>query len=520
MDSVLKAWEDHRSTVLEMATGTGKTVVFSEVIRRRRDQGRGRALVLAHRRELIEQAQKTLARFGLSTDVEMADQYARRELALVVSDVVAASVPTLRGRRLERWDPTAFGTIVVDEGHHAVAETYRKIVEHFAEAKVLGVTATGDRGDGIGLGAVFDSVAFRYPIRQAIDEGYLCPVRAQRVFCEDLDLSKVRSVRGDLSEADLQAAIQVDKVLHEIARPLVELAGDRQTIIFMPGVESAEALAEILGAYGKSGRVGFVHGKQPKLVRDDVIARFRAGGLQFLSNCAVLTEGFNAEETACVAVARPTKSRSLYAQMIGRGTRNAPGKVDLLVLDFVGNAGRHKLVGPADVLAGKEIPDDARQEIDNRSEGEPISLDEVDDLIAQAEERERARIARLEAAQRRGKVRADIRYRAESVDPFHLEVNIDWSDPGPRATPAQLGVLRRAGIEGTPSRREASKAIDAIVERRRAGLCSYKQARLLLRCGLRPDLTFEEAKVVIDQLSANRWKPTGALLAEYGRGAA
>lgn len=520
IEAVFDDWREHKSTVLEMATGTGKTISFCEVIKRRRDAGCGRALVLAHRQELIDQAADTLRKNGLTVDVERAQQHALRSALIDVSDVVVGSVQTLQGKRLQRWRQDSFGTVVIDECHHAPSKSYRAIMSHFSEAKILGVTATPDRGDRIGLGNVFDSVAYRYPIRQAIHDGYLCPITAQRVFCADMDLSNVRTTHGDLSESDLQAALTVDKVLHQIAAPLVELAGARPTIIFLPGVAAAEAFAEILGAYVEPGRAAVIHGSQPTSVRAEVIRRYREGKIQFLSNCAVLTEGFDAPWTACIAMARPTKSRAMYAQCIGRGTRLAPKKDDLLILDFVGNSGRHRLVGPADVLAGKELPPEIQRQVDEASSKNAI---DVDGALLAAEERHRGRLERLAEEQRRRNVRAEVSFRAERVDPFGNAMEIvgarSADSKGPRATENQIDALKRYGVEVSkqPSRAEASTLIEALKNRRQQGLCTYKQARTLVRAGLRADLTFEEAKSAIDHLAANRWRPTGELVAQFGR---
>ncbi len=526
LKSILFDWETHQSTVIEMATGTGKTMTFAEVLRWRRDAGCGRALVLAHRQELITQAKGALERVGLSVDVERAEEYALRSTALLgISDVVVGSVQTMRGKRLRRWDQAAFGTVVIDECHHAPARGYREIISHFSTAKILGVTATPDRGDRVGLGNVFDSVAFRYSIRQAIKDGYLCPITARRVHCADLDISRVKTSRGDLSDSELQTALTVDQVLHQIAVPLIELAGSRPTIVFTPGVAVAEALAEVIGSYVGAGSAAYVHGGQPATVRAEIIDRYQAGKIRFLTNCAVLTEGFDAPLTACVAMARPTKSRALYAQCIGRGTRLADGKTDLLVLDFVGNSGQHRLIGPADVLAGKDLPDEVQRQIETAASKGAVDVEEA---LEKAEERERQRLERLEAAQRRRDVRAQVDYRTEKVDPFGGASEVvgvaasEADKKGPRATPTQLETLKRMGVDvrTTPSRREASNLIDALVNRRRAGLCTYKQARTLLRAGLRGDLSFDEARSALDRLASNAWQATPDLIQEFGRGAA
>jgi len=312
-EAVLEAWKSHRSVLLVMSTGTGKTFTGSRIVAERADEGR--ILWLAHRGELLDQAAETLhQRVGLHCNLEKAELRAPREMDLYgARPVVVASVPTMRGRRLKEWDPTAFATIVVDEAHHAPAKTYRDILGHFEGAKVLGLTATPDRGDGTGMHTVFDHCAYEYDIRRGIREGYLCSIRQQAVFCADLDLSDVKTVAGDLSQGQLEQALIDGGVLHQTAAPLVELAGRRQTLVFTAGVAQAHALADVIAGYlGNPDLVKALDGNTPKDLRRKYIGDFRTGRIQYLLNCAVLTEGFDAPETACVAVARPTKSRALY----------------------------------------------------------------------------------------------------------------------------------------------------------------------------------------------------------------
>lgn len=499
-DNVLEKWAaGSRSLLLVMATGCGKTYTAGEILRRRADHGR--ILWLAHRGELLEQAAATMSgRIGLECELEKAEARANVDGDLWgACPVVVASVQTLRGRRLRRWPRDAFATIVVDEAHHAAAKGYRKILEHFADSKVLGLTATPDRGDGVGLGAVFDEVAFEYGIRRAIAEGFLCPIVQKAVDVADLDLSDIRTVAGDLAAGELEERMKADAVLHQIAAPLVREAGDRPTVVFTAGVAQAHALVDVLAGYLPSpDLVAAIDGGTPEEIRRERLERYQTGDLQILVNCAVLTEGFDAPRTACVAMARPTKSRSLYAQCIGRGTRLAEGKTDCLVLDFVGNAGRHRLVSPLDVLAGRPLPPDVEERAKQlAADGKPS-----DEALEQAEREAVERERRAEERRRReAKIKADVAYRARQVDPF----GVFAGDDGPRASPKQLEVLRAMGVKGTPSRREAAKFLDEVTRRRREGLCTYKQARLLAKFGLPSDMPFALAKRTIDAIAGNGW---------------
>ena len=494
-------WADDRSTLVVMATGTGKTFTASTIVSDR--VAEGRILWLAHREELLEQAAETLRdRVGLESNLEKASSYAPREPELYEhAPVVVASVQTMRGQRLWSWDRDAFATIVVDEAHHTPAKTYRDILAWFEDAKVLGLTATPDRGDEVGLGACFDSVAYEYPILRGIREGYLCDIVQKTVECADLDLSDVRTVAGDLNQGQLEQAMMDGGVLHQIAAPLVEQAGDRQTLVFTAGVEQAHALTDVLANYlSDTGKVAAVDGTTAKEDRAEIVRKYRDGSIQFLLNCQVYTEGFDAPETACIAVARPTKSRALYAQMLGRGTRIAEGKENALVLDFVGNAGRHTLVNPTDVLAGKPLPDPVARDVAGLvAQGKPTA-----EALAEAEEMARERARRAEERRARAaKVRADVQYQARVVDPFDV-LGVSPCDYGPDASPKQLQFLSNLGVD-TASRHwgqyEASRMIDKLTKRRKRRLCTYKQAALFQRYGLPTDIPFADASRIIDAIS-------------------
>lgn len=413
--AVYREWERVRSTLLVMATGCGKTYCAAEILRERAKDGR--ILWLAHRSELLDQARDTLRdRIGLSVDLEKAQTRANRGHALWgLSDVVVGSVPTLHSARLREWDPRDFATIVVDEAHHATARTHRQIIDYFSGAKVLGLTATPDRGDGVGLAAVFDTTAFQYDIRQAIHEGYLCPIRQLSIEVPEIDLSDVKPTKDgvELSEHQVAEVMERDGVLHGIAAPLAKEIGERPTIVFCVSVDQAKSLTAILEGYGI--RAHEIDGETPPEIRKHRLAEYSAGTVQALVNVGVLTEGYDAPKTSCIAMARPTKSRALYTQCIGRGTRIAPGKADCLVLDFVGNAGKHTLVSPFDALAGKDIPADVAKRAQQFSDEGMPALEALEKAEAEAVAAENRRVERMrsEAA-----LQAKIDHQKREVCPF------------------------------------------------------------------------------------------------------
>lgn len=508
-----------RAALVELPTGCGKTVVFSEAIRLACQKG-GKALVIAHRTELLEQAIQKLRRVAPDLRIELEQADAR---ATTKADVVVASVQTLRGDRLARWPADAFALLVVDEAHHATARTYRAILDHFATARVLGVTATPDRADGSKLGEVFPEFAFQLGMKDAIAQGYLVPLRLRTVQVEALDLSHVRSRGGDFVEGELVAALEDDEVLLEIAGPLPELAGDRQTIVFVAGVKNAYRLAELLNTRtGRAGCAVALDGTTDPEARRITLGRFERGAFQFLVNVGLFTEGFDCPAVSCVAVARPTQSRSLYCQMIGRGTRTLPGVVDacetgpervaaiassakrdLLVLDFTPSTRTHRLVTPLDVLGVES--DDVRELAEKLLEEDP-ELDLAEALERAAEDEKvlvKKRLAR--------------RYEltVEEWDPFRLvQDDLDFNgamdlDVSGREPAGIRDALEKAGVpKGVVKKLTAGQclaAMRAVERRKRAGLCSLRQAAQLQRFGLNPQVTQQDAAFAMAMLQRAGW---------------
>jgi superfamily II DNA or RNA helicase len=509
VEAIFGQLAERRSTLLVLPVGCGKTVVFSEVARRWVVEGRGRVLVLAHREELIHQAAEKLRATGVTVGIEMGDQ---RVSPLFPPSVVVATVQTMgRARRREAWDPKMFGLIICDEAHHAPSDSYKQIFAYFASAKLLGVTATPDRR---AMAGVFESIAYGLDIRDAIKQGYLAPIRQKAVQVEGLDLSKVRTTAGDLNEGELEQVLVEEENLHGIAHPTIELAGDRPTMVFAATVEHAHRLAEVMKRRAGSAGVVALDGMTDRELRRQALRDFGEGKFQFLLNCALFLEGFDAPRIACVAMARPTKSRILYTQAIGRGTRLAPGKTDLLVLDFEGNAGKHSLVCALDVLDGtddEEVRKKARELIACDPELDIMgALDGATRSVAEA----KRRLALSKA-----------RYQAFDVDPFQV---LGIHAPAGRysgvpPTPDQLVLLQGKGIDAERlgyDRGQAEATIAALRARQRDGLCTFKQAKVLARAGLNPDVTFEQASRAIDVLARNRWKATDELAAQMARPAA
>lgn len=495
-------WENgHTRTLLVLPTGTGKTIVFASVAA---DQVRAgdRVLILAHRGELLEQAADKLQRStGLVSAVEKADATCLNTWFRVV----VGSVQTLqRTARLERFSHDYFGTIIIDEAHHAITDGYRRILDYFGSAKVLGVTATPDRGDMRNLGEVFDSLAFEYKLTDAIKEGYLCRIMAQTIPLK-LDISSVTMSGGDYAVGDLGTAL--DPYLEQIAAEMAQRCKGRKTVVFLPLIKTSQKFRDLLNSHGF--RAAEVNGQSTD--RKEVLADFDAGKYNVLCNSMLLTEGWDCPSVDCVVVLRPTKVRSLYSQMVGRGTRLSPGKTDLLLLDFLWMTDKHELCRPADLVCEDRTV--ARQMTENLAEsGCPQDIEEAavqasEDVVAQREEA----LAKQLEEQRRKK--------AKLVDPLQYEMSIQAEDlagyvpafgweAGP-PTEQQAAALEKLGIlpDAVESAGKASLLLDRLHKRRDEGLTTPKQIRCLEKYGFQHvgRWSFEQAKHMIDRIAASGW---------------
>lgn len=496
-------WENgHTRTLLVLPTGTGKTIVFASVAA---DQVRAgdRVLILAHRGELLEQAADKLQRStGLVSAVEKADATCLNTWFRVV----VGSVQTLqRTARLERFSHDYFGTIIIDEAHHAITDGYRRILDYFGSAKVLGVTATPDRGDMRNLGEVFDSLAFEYKLTDAIKEGYLCRIMAQTIPLK-LDISSVTMSGGDYAVGDLGTAL--DPYLEQIAAEMAQRCKGRKTVVFLPLIKTSQKFRDLLNSHGF--RAAEVNGQSTD--RKEVLADFDAGKYNVLCNSMLLTEGWDCPSVDCVVVLRPTKVRSLYSQMVGRGTRLSPGKTDLLLLDFLWMTDKHELCRPADLVCEDRAV--ARQMTENLAQtGCPEDIEEAavqasEDVVAQREEA----LAKQLEEQRRKKARL--------VDPLQYEMSIQAEDlagyvpafgweAGPPSA-EQTAALEKMGIlpDAVESAGKASLLLDRLNKRRAEGLTTPKQIRVLERYGFQSVGTwsFDAAKHMIDRIAAGGWR--------------
>lgn len=512
-NAILSEWEQgHKKTLLVLPTGCGKTVVFASVTEEQVHKGH-RVLIMAHRGELLTQASDKLKEAsGLDSVLEKAESSSFGSFV----PVTVGSVQSLcQEKRLDRFPQDYFQDIVVDEAHHALSDSYQRVLEHFPDANVLGVTATPDRGDMKNLGEYFDTKAYEYTMPEAIRDGYLCPIKAQMIPLE-LDIQNVGLSSGDFSVGDIGCALE--PYLVQIANEMAHCCEGRKNVVFLPLIATSQKFCKMLNDVGL--RAVEVNGNSDD--RAQVLSDFENGKYDVLCNSMLLTEGWDCPSVDCIVILRPTKIRSLYQQMVGRGMRLSPGKDHLLLLDFLWMTARHDLCRPSALLSKDEI---IAQKMDEALRMNQDSFD----LIEAEEQAERDVLAEREAALAREL--SEMRQRKRKlVDPLQYALSIAAEDltnyvptfAWEMAPPSekQLQFLERRGIfpDSVSNAGLASLLIDRLKRRQDMGLATPKQIRCLERYGFRQVGTwqFDDASRLISQLADNRWRvPYGITPALY-----
>ena len=515
-DAIFSEWENGiKKTLLVLPTGCGKTIVFAKVAEEC-VKGGSRVLILAHRGELLDQAADKI---GKSTGLGCATEKAEQTCLGSWFRIVVGSVQSMmREKRLNQFPNDYFNTIIIDEAHHCISDSYQKVLRHFPDAEVLGVTATPDRGDMQNLGTVFESLAYEYTLPKAIKEGYLSPIKAVTIPLK-IDMSAVGVQAGDFKSGDIATAL--DPYLESIAEEMEKYCSNKKTVVFLPLVKTSQKFRDILNNHGF--KAAEVNGDSKD--RAEILEAFDKDQYNVLCNSMLLTEGWDCPSVDCIVVLRPTKVRSLYCQMVGRGTRLSPetNKDHLLLLDFLWHTERHELCHPASLIC--ESAEVAQKMTENmeKDAGCVIDIEEAEktaseDVVAQREE---ALAKQLSEMKRRKK---------RLVDPLQFEMSIQAEDlsgyvpafgwemappsEGQKKTLEKLGILPDA-IENAG---KASKILDRLDKRRREGLTTPKQIRFLESRGFQHVGTwqFETAKNMIDRIAGNGWRvPRGIIPAEY-----
>jgi superfamily II DNA or RNA helicase len=483
-------------------------------------------------------------------------------------------------RRMQKFDPMQFGLIIIDEAHHSVADTYTRMIRYFRNGNpdvlLLGLTATPDRADEEAMGKIYESVTYQYDLPQPIYDGWLTGIEQTFIVVEDLNLANVRTTAGDLNAGDLEREMLAEKVLHKFTTPLVEIACGLEmgtidslvstnrlgelldlclkrepTLIHAVDVAHAERMTEIINRYLPDSALCII-GTTPKNIRRDGLKKFEQGGYQFLLSCGVFLEGTDLPNVSIVGMARPTKSRALYCQMIGRGLRPPSGLIDGIptaeerlsliaksikpvckVIDFVGNSGRHKLICSADILGG-ELPDELVEGVIRKAAqaGQPVDMLRALAEAKLEEEQRHQRQARIEAAkraqqqqvsnqravERRQGIVAGASYVGQKINPFDVMDVAAKREPGwhkgRKPSEAMKEVLRKAKIPFTEETSwwEVHLLIEAMMQRRKENKCTYKQAQWLQAHGYSADTKFDHCQRIMNAWAANNWRrPEGEI---------
>lgn len=354
---IIKRWQDGVTRQLvSLPTGCGKTIIFAMLAKTLKV----RTLVLAHREELLFQACQKIQMVYPESDIGILKAEERRGLDCAIC---LASIQTAV-RHIPELAARGFTLLVCDEAHHAVSRSYDRLFSELGfmgtdkDKLLVGVTATAYRGDKVGLGEVFQKLVFERSILAMMKSGYLCDLRGLEVRT-NTSLAGVHTRAGDFALDELAEAIDTPERNALVADAYIQHGEGRRGVAFCVNVSHAQRVAEAFRERGVP--CAAVWGDMPAERRRDVLRRYAAGELQILTNCAVLTEGWDVPETSIIMMARPTKSKGLYVQCVGRGLRIAPGKKDCLLLDFVDVAKRHKLSGVGTLAGDKPLTPSRRK---------------------------------------------------------------------------------------------------------------------------------------------------------------
>jgi superfamily II DNA or RNA helicase len=454
VSQVLSNWKKFDRSLAVVPTGGGKTIIFSDIISRTP----GKKLILAHRGELLQQAADKLETSrGIKSSLEKAENRADRN-----ADVVVASIQSM-SNRIDSYSSDHFDYVIVDEAHHALSDTYKTVLNHFSSAKILGVTATPDRGDKKNLGQYFENISYEIGLIELIRDKFLSPIIAKTIPL-DIDLSECKTTMGDYSLDSLGTAL--DPYLEKIVYNMVEEVQDRKTLVFLPLIETSKKFVKICNAYGL--KAAHIDGNTKN--REDVLYAYEKGVYNVLSNSMLLTEGYDEPSIDCVVVLRPTKVRALYSQMVGRGTRLHEGKENLLLLDFLWHTGKHNLIHPYHLVS--ESPEEAKY----------MAESEEEDLMEQKEDAKKIREEALarelkEQLKQKRRVINPLAYGVTIHDSatYDYEPTMDWEKT--EASPAQLKLLAKykIDVEAVTSKGLASQLLNRIISRQKAGLATPSQ---------------------------------------------
>jgi len=532
-DSIFESWKTFQSVLCVMATGLGKTRVASEVVKRIQPK---RALFLVDRAELAYQAQEQILKAtGLESEIEMASHKVESTLfsnKQVLISTIQTQCAGKNGGRMKKFKPSDFDVLILDEAHGSVAPTWKKTIEHYKQnpnLKILGLTATPDRADETAMGIVFEHVAYEFEILRGIEEGWLVPIVPNVKHLLELDYSHVRTSAGDLNGADLAAVMEQEKIVQGIVDESVRVIGDKKAIAFMHSVEQADMCHKVFNRH-REGMATFIHGGTPEFERRKKLKDFTEGRIQVLCNCGIAIQGVDVPDVHYIIMGKPTKSRARFTQMIGRGTRTLPGtlselysayerreaiaasaKPNMVLLEFTGNSGKHKLMSAIDILGGK-YPDEVKakavkkaQKKDNKKNMAELLKESEEEVLERLEKQRRA------DEERKKHIKAKATYSTSTVNLFDRHdttpAHHQRGTFGKQYTENQRKALARNGHD--PDSLPYWKGCQILAAAQNAR-CSPKQSALLIRCGYSASETLsmscKEASKAIDVLKENNWR--------------
>lgn len=530
VDETLALLRDVRSVTMVLHPGAGKTKCASVLAK----YHVGRVLFLAHRDFLCSQARVALSRECKQyVDLEKAGWYSGD------SRIVVASVPTLRGKRLERFKRDEFSLIIIDEGHHATAGSYGDIIDWFPDAKVVLLTATPKRADKVGLWNRSEAHCKPFGVSEGIEWGSFVPIISVAEYLDEIDLGKIKTIAGDLALNELEE--QIAAAVAPIAQLTIKHMKDRPSIIYTPGVASAHGVAATLRKLGKTAAA--IDAKTEELERSRIYKGFRDGNIQFVSNCNILTEGFDEPLCRGIVWARPTKSEALYQQGAMRGGRPAAhvgylptkeerhaaiassAKPNYLLLDITGSAGKHSLATAVDILGGDAIDEKVKDKIDGLDE---IEGEDLTSKIARAkkelEEEEKAAKVKEDANQKRiaeAAAAAEVKSRSHSFDAFKKYGfddrlhGAEIENPKQPATVADLEWLKKNKL---PFRNATKEYVEKLKMQARQwakdGMATWAMRKVLSGFHLPVDMKFGDAGEIIGYIKRTQYNPDKRKLAE------
>lgn len=513
VNEVEKSFLEFKKVLLVLATGLGKTICAIEIAKKYIDNNK-KVLFIAHREELLDQAAEKMLLFH-SIDFTMikSDKKFEEEKMFHIGSIQSLC----KENRLFKFPKDYYSLIIVDEAHHTMANTYMSVLEYFDSANILGITATPNRNDNKKLAKFYESMAYEYNIEDAIKDGWLSNV-IMRTGKIKIDISKVRTIAGDFVINELDKAIAKEFAnISEYIKTM--LRGRKRILIFTPRVQSAKCLSDILSANGLNSE--FVCGASKD--RKDIISRFRSGETRIICNSMVLTEGFDCPEVDCVINLRPTQSKGLFTQMLGRGTRLSPGKKNLLFVDFLWKTDRD-IITPCNIFSDKDVTAFSMKNFLIKNANKSYDMIELcqyfDMLFSCSEKMEEIRINCLNSIRNNGlKSYSMFAYAINNRDLIEYEPIYNW-EFCPITEKQRIFLEDKCGIScKNMNKGLASKIIGVIIERANNGMCSSKQMFFIAKHGMFDkcgEISSKDASYIIDEISKNKWRVPYHVYGKYG----